>query len=79
MPGQILKKKKKPTQNVFIYLAAPGLSCSMRDLKLWQVASSSDQGLNLAPLHWECRVLATGPPGKSLPVQILLVMKMGAL
>ena len=25
-----------------------------------------DQGLNPGPLHWEHRVLATGPPGKSL-------------
>ena len=25
-----------------------------------------DQGLNLGPLHWECRVLATGSPGMSL-------------
>ena len=25
-----------------------------------------DQGSNLGPLHWEFRVLATGPPGKSL-------------
>ena len=24
-----------------------------------------DQGSNLGPLHWECRVLATGPPGQS--------------
>ena len=24
-----------------------------------------DQGLNPCPLHWEVRVLATGPPGKS--------------
>ena len=24
------------------------------------------QGANLGPLHWECGVLATGPPGKSL-------------
>ena len=24
------------------------------------------QGSNLGPLHWECGVLATGPPGKSL-------------
>ena len=28
-------------------------------------ASSSDQGLNPGPLHWERRVLATGPQGKS--------------
>ena len=25
-----------------------------------------DQGLTPGPLHWEFRVLATGPPGKSL-------------
>ena len=25
-----------------------------------------DEGWNLNPLHWECRVLATVPPGKSL-------------
>ena len=25
-----------------------------------------DQGLNLGPLHWEHRILATEPPGKSL-------------
>ena len=25
-----------------------------------------DQGSSLGPLHWEFRVLATGPPGKSL-------------
>ena len=24
-----------------------------------------DQGSNLGPLHWECEVLATGPPGNS--------------
>ena len=23
------------------------------------------QGLNLYPLHWECKVLTTGPPGTS--------------
>ena len=25
-----------------------------------------DQGSNLGPLHWDCRVLTTEPPGKSL-------------
>lgn len=25
-----------------------------------------NQGSNLLPLHWECRVQTTGPPGKSL-------------
>ena len=26
----------------------------------------ADHRLNLSPLHWDCGVLATGPPGKSL-------------
>ena len=30
--------------------------------------SFPDQRLNLGPLHWECRVLATEPPGKSLSI-----------
>ena len=25
-----------------------------------------DQGLNLGPLHWDCGLLATGPPGRTL-------------
>ena len=29
----------------------------------------TDQGWNPSPLHWEYRVLATGPPGKSLCVK----------
>ena len=36
------------------------LSCSMWDLVPWL-------GLNPGPLRWECRVLATEPPEKSLP------------
>ena len=36
----------------------PTLSCDIR---------FPDQGLNLNLLHWERGVLATGPPGKSLP------------
>ena len=41
---------------------------------LWTVYCGTfpDQGLNLGPLHWECRVLATGPPGKSLVLSILM-------
>ena len=31
-----------------------------------------DQGVNLDPLHWECRVLATGPSGKSLAVDFII-------
>ena len=50
------------------------LSCSLRNVsyvacKLWVVACEilfSDQESNWGPLHWEHRVLSTGPPGKSL-------------
>ena len=41
----------------FIYFYA--MPCSMWDL------SSPTNRLNWYPLHWECRVLTTGPPGKS--------------
>ena len=44
---------------LYIYLAALGLSYSRQVLVPWPVS-------NLVPLHWECRVLATGPPGKAL-------------
>ena len=36
-------------------LAASGLGCST-----W-----ADQGSNMHPLHWKCRFLTTGAPGKS--------------
>ena len=39
-----------------IFLAVP---CSMQDL------SFPGQGLNFCPLQWNCRVLTSGPPGKS--------------
>ena len=47
-------------KKILIYLTAPGLSCTCG---IW----FQDQGSNLVPLHWELGVLATGPPGKSLP------------
>ena len=52
----------------FFYLAALGLCCSTQDLQSHgnSVAACEtwfpDQGLNLASLHWEHRVLAIGPP-----------------
>ena len=57
--------KKK---SIFIYLfrlhrvlvAPRGLLVAACGLKF------PDQGSNLGPLHWECGVLSTGPPGKSL-------------
>ena len=50
------------------------LRCSLRHLQLqhansqlWHVGPNSpEQGSNPSSLHWEGRVLATGPPGKSL-------------
>lgn len=39
------------------------LVASRETLGFRHVGSSSDQGLNPFPLHWELSVLATGPPG----------------
>ena len=55
------------------YLAVPGLICSTQDLwcLLWHEGSSSlTSDWTQPPLHWECIVLATGPPGKSLSLLI---------
>ena len=61
---------------LFIYLAVQGFSCGMQDLFKLQHANSwlwhdepgsLTRDLNAGPLHWECLVLATGPPGKSQP------------
>ena len=41
------------------------LSCSMR-------IQFPDQGSNLGPLHWKGRVLATGLPGKSLELLLMV-------
>ena len=55
---------------LWVLVAARGifdLHCSMWDLYLQYVgASSLGQGSNPDSLHWKHRVLATGPPGKSL-------------
>ena len=47
---------------ILIYLAALGLKVESGGIQF------SDQEWNLCPLHWERRVLATGPPGKSQDV-----------
>ena len=52
---------------LFIYLAATSLSCSV-----WV----PDQVLNPGSLYWECRVLATGPPERSLFFNSLLLVYM---
>ena len=44
----------------FFNLATSDLSCNM------QGSTSLTRDQTQAPLHWECRVLTTGPPGKSL-------------
>ena len=75
----------------FIYLAVPGLMQDLQSslqhvgylvvaCKLLAVACGiyfSDQGSNSGPLHWECRVLATGPPGKSHLVDLCEVWVTG--
>ena len=48
-----------------LYLAASG-SCCMWDLVPWPRRS------NPGPLHWECRGLTTGSPGKSVSISGLL-------
>ena len=58
---------------LFIYLVALGLRCSRQDLIQFATCKLSSgmwdlvplRGLNLELLHWEYRVLATGPPEKS--------------
>ena len=47
-----------------------GLSCSrIFSCGMWDL-EFPEQGSNLGLLHWECGILATGPPGKSPRVQI---------
>ena len=57
-------------KDLFTYLAALGLSCSMWTFScgVWEVFP--DQGSNPGALHWEHRVLATGPSGKPLKFAI---------
>ena len=50
---------------LFIYLAAPGLSCGMWDLVPWP-------GIEPKPPDWERGILTTGPPGKSLVYLLIL-------
>ena len=71
---------------LFIYLVVLGLSCSRWAPQLWHVNSQLWHACEIqfpdpGPLHWECGVLPTAPPGKPLslflraslphPVQIL--------
>ena len=63
-------------------MAAWNVSFSLRDLRssLWHSGSLvvefeiwfPERRLNPGPLHWECRVLATGPPRKSLSLWLLI-------
>ena len=58
-----------------LVVACQLLSCGMQPPQLWHVNSQlwhacgiqfPDQRSNPGPLHWECGVLSTVPPGKSL-------------
>ena len=69
----------KNIYSFMMYLSAPGLSCSMQDLPslLWPMGSSSLirlVGSSQSPLHWEHRVLATGPPGKLQAIIIVIIV-----
>ena len=46
-------------------MACEIFSCGIRTLScsIWDLLP--EPGSNLGPLHWECEVSATGPPGKS--------------
>ena len=39
---------------------------------IWHPTYIPDQGSNPCSFHWKCRVLATGPPGKSLQDSLLV-------
>ena len=47
----------------------------------WHMGGSlvSRQGFNPCPLHWKCRVLTTGPPGKSLLLLQFFILMFGIL
>ena len=49
--------------SLFIYLDVPGLLCGMQ---VEACGWDPDLGFNQGPLHWELRVLVTGPPGEPL-------------
>ena len=56
---------------LFIYLDVPGLLCRMQvEACDWD----PDLGSNQGPLHWEHRVLVTGPPGKSLSQDLPFIL-----
>ena len=73
------------TFKIFIYLAVLGLRCGRRDLLVGgskplvtaHGMQCPDQGWNPGPQPWECRVLATGPPGKSLPHWLSFLLALG--
>ena len=43
----------------------PDTLCGFFFAALQGMRNFSDQGSNLRPLQWKCRVLTSGPPGKS--------------
>ena len=59
-PLSTWKRFFKLSFNFLIYLTAPDLTCGMWDIVPWPGIEPPGH------LHWECGVLATGLPGKSL-------------
>ena len=56
---------------VIIILNIYLFGCTGSQLRHARASRSLTQGLNPGPLHWELRVVAPGPPGKSLECRLL--------
>ena len=57
-----------------LHCSTCGLQLQHANSQLWYVGSMIvyNQGSNPGLLKWECRVLATGSPGKSQPIDLLV-------
>ena len=68
LPGEFHGQRSLASYNPWGLRVKHDLATKPRPGKLLVVACGivfPDQGLNPGSLHWECKVLATGPPGKS--------------
>ena len=75
--GSILLLWLAPCHHSDIYLfGCPGFSCCMWDLVPWPGIKRKPQAPS--PLHWEHRVLASGPPGKLTLYCLLMTFPCGS-
>ena len=61
----MFKMKYGPYPFFFFFFKSLAVLRGMWDRSSWT------RGSNLCPLHWEGRVLTTGPPGKSQPISFI--------